>query len=211
MPATPRVMFTSFRSSDEPLLLSWLRFREEIVRAAVLAESGPGHRAGARTRIMPAAPASLPIRAEAAGVIRGGALAASAQGDSAVPIAQTSAGVWRLLATNNRELARSSHAYTTLGDAQSHVTRIRDRVDSLNVVFVLGPNPGMRGWFLTLDGVMVATCGRWYGGAVPCQESSEATLSGLRMALIAETARPNGIPGRRHSRVSAEAERVLAW
>lgn len=197
MPATPRVMFTSFQTSAEPLLRAWVRFRDEIVNANRLVTDpqpgGSGDRSPGRAVAVPhQSVAALP---GASGSFPGAG----------------SAGVWRLLATNNRELARSSHAYTSLDGAQAHIARIRDRVDALGVVFVLGPSPGMRGWFLTLDGHVVATCGRWYGGVVPCQESSAATIDSLRTATIAESARPGGPPAARPGALSLQSQHVLAW
>lgn len=95
--------------------------------------------------------------------------------------------VWRLLAPNNRELARSAHLYRGIADAERHATALQNAADDLEVSLVLGPRPGMRGWIATHRGVVVLTCGRWYGGAAANSESAAAAVQLVATAAIARS------------------------
>ncbi|SDZ33480.1 hypothetical protein [Herbiconiux ginsengi] len=106
-------------------------------------------------------------------------------------------GIWRILATNNRELCRSAHVYPSFSSARAHVLQLRDRIDELVVTPVIGPRPGSRGWYMTLNGVVVVTCGRWYGAAASSAEAASASLEELARAAISEAARDVTAPGRR--------------
>lgn len=188
MLASPRVVFSFFASVEDAALRAWMRFRREIEQAPVLDR----HRsAGLRSApVIVVVPAPAPSATVAARFVK--------------------PGVWRLLASNNRELARSAQAYASLAEARAHALEICERVDELVVVEVIGPLAGTRGWYLTLDSVIVVTCSRRYGGVVSTQKSHAAALSGLRFASIAEQARAaNGLE-RRHS-ASASSSEVHAW
>ena len=99
-------------------------------------------------------------------------------------------GIWRLLASNNRELCRSAHVYPSFSAARSHVSALRERVDELTVTPVAGAKPGSRGWYMSLDGVIVITCGRWYGASASSAEAAAATLETLVSAVLTDEARP---------------------
>jgi hypothetical protein len=121
-------------------------------------------------------------------------------------------GVWRILATNNRELCRSAHVYPTFSGARAHVALLRDRIDELVVTPVVGNRPGSRGWYMTLNGVVVVTCGRWYGAAASSAEAASASLEALATAVIMEESRAVTAPGRRASRGAiAAAGEAVAW
>ena len=92
------------------------------------------------------------------------------------------AGIWRLLAVNNRELGRSAHLYPTAAAARAHVLRLRERLDDLEITPVSGPKPGSRGWYMTLDNRIVLTCGRWYGAAASSSEAAAACRDALAIA-----------------------------
>ncbi len=125
--------------------------------------------------------------------------------------AQDRSGVWRILATNNRELCRSAHVYPTFASARAHVLHLREQVEKLVVTPVVGPRPGSRGWYMTLDGVVVITCGRWYGAAASSGEAATASLEALVGAVIMDEARDVTAPGRRATRDPAGDRRALTW
>lgn len=155
MGETPRIVFSAFRSGSDPMLLSWNRFRDAV------------------------APANAPgSGASAAGST------ASVSSASGSPESVAGAGIWRLLATNNRELARSAHVYPSLAAARTHVAQLRERADELVLTPVAGPALGRRGWYLSLGGTVVLTCGRWYGAASSSTEAAHAALAALALAEI---------------------------
>src|SRR5918993_3162079 len=54
--------------------------------------------------------------------------------------------VWRLFASNNREIARSARVYGSFAAAKEHVAAIQSRIDELEVHVVRGPETGAYGW-----------------------------------------------------------------
>ncbi len=136
MSTTPRVVFWSFASPNDPMRDSWNRFRDSVVTTATAPKQPPADQAG----------------------------------------------IWRLLAINNRELGRSAHLYPSAAAARAHLTRLRERLDDLQVTPVSGPRPGSRGWYMTLDNRIVVTCGRWYGAAASSAEAAAACRDALAIA-----------------------------
>ncbi|KQO97745.1 hypothetical protein [Leifsonia sp. Leaf264] len=95
-------------------------------------------------------------------------------------------GVWRVLASNNRELARSGGLYDTFDSAHAHAIGIRRSINDLDIVLVDGQGPGRHGWYFSLDGCVVLTCGRWYGSSALGLESALAAVDALRTGLVAD-------------------------
>ncbi len=120
-------------------------------------------------------------------------------------------GVWRILATNNRELCRAAHVYPSFDAARAHVLQLRDRVDDLVVTAVAGPKPGTRGWFISHRGVVVITCGRWYGAAASSSEAAAASLEALAEAAVSTEARDVTSPGRRAAGERPVRADALVW
>ncbi len=108
---------------------------------------------------------------------------------AAGPVATGACGIWRILASNNRELGRSARAYTSFDSARTHVLRLRSGLDDLNVTAVTGGRPGMHGWYMSSRASAVITCGRWYGAAASSAEASLATLDALRDAVVSDFSR----------------------
>jgi hypothetical protein len=162
MSATPRIVFSTFRSSNDPMFLAWARFLRSVESAA--RQTGP---AGVAERTI----------AETATRLASG------------PVATGACGIWRVLASNNRELGRSARAYTSFESARNHVLRLRDGLGDLNVTAVTGGRPGMHGWYMSARASAVVTCGRWYGAAASSAEASLATLDALRDAIVSDVAR----------------------
>ncbi len=108
---------------------------------------------------------------------------------STAPATVGACGIWRILASNNRELGRSARAYTSFESARTHVLRLRAGLDDLSVTSVTGGKPGMHGWYMSSRASAVITCGRWYGAAASSAEASAATISALRDAVVSGVSR----------------------
>jgi hypothetical protein len=168
-----RIVFTSFAARTDPMLAAWSRFQAELDGADARAQ---------RSGNTPASFATA-----AAGMSQPDARAhADARAKDARALAEP-AVVWRLLAPNNRELARSAHLYRTIADAERHAVQLQNTADELDVSLVLGPRPGMRGWVAAHRGIVVLTCGRWYGGAAANSESAAAAVLLIATAAIARS------------------------
>ncbi|MEL4320226.1 hypothetical protein WJX64_14520 [Leifsonia sp. YIM 134122] len=147
MATSPRIVFSTFRSSSDPMLAAWARFRDSVAAAA-------------------------PDQAIGTGSLRR---------------APGTWGVWRVLASNNRELARSAMAYSSFESARAHAISIRERVNELDIVLVTGARAGNHGWYFALDGTAVLTCGRWYGGSAVGLEAALATLDAMRSGMVGDS------------------------
>jgi hypothetical protein len=100
-------------------------------------------------------------------------------------------GIWRLLASNNRELARSWVAYPSYAAARDDVARLQAAVESLVVTVVRGESASQYGWLATLDDEPVISSGRWFGASSTSMHSALTTLADFALATISEApARP---------------------
>jgi len=104
-------------------------------------------------------------------------------------LATVQAGVWRLLAPNKRELARSASVYSSFRVAHEHVLRLQELTAELVATSVVGPARGTHGFYLTLGGQIVMTNGRWYGAASASTEAAAAAIIALGAAAIATDVR----------------------
>lgn len=180
MSAKPRIVFSTFRSSTDPMFVSYARFNRVVGASARRAASAPS-----QVMILGGLPATA-----------GDSDREAAAGETAAVVAPVPAagsalcGVWRVLASNNRELGRSARAYKSFDAARSHVLSLRDAVDDLVTTTVSGAAPGTHGWFMSLRAVPVMTCGRWYGSAASSFEASLALREALRDGELDPVARP---------------------
>ncbi len=187
-----RIVFTSFAARTDPMLAAWSRFQSELdgVDARAPRSGDAPESLGtttARGMSQPDARAQLDPRSQ---LDARAPLNARSQADARTKAARALAEpavVWRLLAPNNRELARSAHLYRTIADAERHAVQLQNTADDLDVTLVLGPRPGMRGWVAASRGVVVLTCGRWYGGAAANSESAAAAVQLIATAAIARS------------------------
>lgn len=171
MSATPRIVFSMFRSSTDPMFLAWARFLHAV-------EAGARRSANvAAVTVAPGTPAG-PLEA-----VR------RAQPVARAVSATAPCGVWRVLAPNNRELARSARAYTSFASARAHVTALRASAGELGVVTVSGDRVGMSGWYVTRNGLPVLTCGRWYGASASGAAAALAALEALGDAVVEDAPR----------------------
>ena len=98
-----------------------------------------------------------------------------------------SVGIWRLLASNNRELARSWLAYPSFDAARDDVVRLQGSVDRLVVSVVRGDSASQYGWLATLDGEPVISSGRWFGASSTSLHSALTTLADFALASVSPT------------------------
>ena len=120
--------------------------------------------------------------------VGGAALAAATRRPAEYGIVElSSVGIWRLLASNNRELARSWNAYPSFEAARDDVARLQLAVGSLEISVVRGESASQYGWLATLDGDPVISSGRWFGASSTSLQSAITTLADFALAVVAET------------------------
>lgn len=138
------VLFFSFESLDQPGLLAWAQFRQQVFTA------------------MHGAPP--PPDTPSAGHV----------------------GVWRLLASNNREIARSAELFDSFTAAEEAVKQLQSRWEELEVQTFHGPVSARHGWAASFEGAPAVTCSRWYETGPISIEVSGASIASLRLARIIE-------------------------
>ncbi|KJC63284.1 hypothetical protein [Agreia bicolorata] len=107
--------------------------------------------------------------------------------------------VWRLLASNNRELGRSAMIYRSFDDARAAVFDARLSRHDIEIRSVHGPNAGTHGWFAhEPDGPPLITCGRWYGAHTASVDAAQHSIE----AFFSATVLAEG-----HRRLSADRRR----
>lgn len=112
-------------------------------------------------------------------------------------VAEQRVGVWRLLATNNREIARCAYIYGSFLKARANALHVQRRVDDVVISTIHGPVAGTHGWFASLDGGIVLTCSRWYETSSLSLEAADGAIEALRHAVISENTRSAVPVGRR--------------
>jgi hypothetical protein len=93
--------------------------------------------------------------------------------------------VWRLLASNNRELGRSAELYRSFDEARESVFDARLVRDDFEIRSVHGPTAGTHGWFAhERDAPPLMTCGRWYGAQAASIDAARHSLDAFRRATV---------------------------
>jgi hypothetical protein len=107
--------------------------------------------------------------------------------------------VWRLLASNNRELGRSAALYPSFDDARAAVVDAR-LMQNVEIRSVHGPNAGTHGWFVQEpDAPPLMTCGRWYGAHAASVDAARHSIDAFRGAAILDQGHRLLSPDRRRS------------
>ncbi len=106
-------------------------------------------------------------------------------------------GVWRLLATNNRELARCALVYVSPGAALDAVRLEQGRVLDMAVTTVRGPRATTHGWVIRRGDRPVVTAARWYESAGEAAAAARAATVVLATADIAGSVSIGTASGRR--------------
>ena len=104
--------------------------------------------------------------------------------------------LWRIHATNNRELGRSFVLYSSFEVARDHVLRLQERSVDLEVAIIPGPLNASRGWALLHEGSPVMTCSRWYSSASTGIAAAAGALAAVRHAVLSDEADRSAPSGR---------------
>jgi len=92
--------------------------------------------------------------------------------------------VWRLLAANNREVARSAELFDSLAAALDAATQVQERWADLEPATFHGPATASHGWAASIDGRLALTCSRWYETGPISMDACRASIASLRTAQI---------------------------
>lgn len=106
-------------------------------------------------------------------------------------------GVWRLLATNNRELARCARVFVSPRAAFDAAVAEQSRVEEMTVTAVRGPQSTTHGWVIRRGDRPVLTAARWYESASEAAAAGRAASSALATATIAQGVSIGTASGRR--------------
>lgn len=92
--------------------------------------------------------------------------------------------VWRLLAANNREVARGSELFAEARSAWDAVAGFQELAARLELHTFHGPRAATHGWAALDHDRVVMTCSRWYETAPISLEVGATALELLRSARI---------------------------
>ena len=107
-------------------------------------------------------------------------------------------GIWRLLAPNNREIARSAFIYGSFTSARGNVLLLKETAPEMLAASFHGPTGGTHGWYVTVGSELAFTCARWYETAQLSLEAAAGAIRALGGAFVAEA--PHQFPSRRRNR-----------
>jgi hypothetical protein len=107
-------------------------------------------------------------------------------------------GVWRLLATNNRELARGTALHASPDEAWADAEMLASRAGDLSPLTLRGDLSTRHGWFLRLNGEPVLMCSRWYESPGEAAAAARTTRMHLGAATITRAVNIGTRSGRRY-------------
>jgi hypothetical protein len=114
--------------------------------------------------------------------------------------------LWRLLATNNRELGRSFLLYRRFDAARTHVRELQAHPEALTIEYVPGRDKTSRGWVVVGPAGPVMTCSRWYSTLSTAAVSASRSLEAFETAILADSADRSDASGRFRRRVPGGAD-----
>lgn len=114
-------------------------------------------------------------------------------------------GVWRLLATNNRELGRGAALHASPIAATADVTALQAVADTLTVAPVRGSEPLRHAWVLRRDGAPAMMASRWYESAGEATAAGRSAARVLAGAVVIEGVSLGTPSGRRRRQALAPA------
>lgn len=126
-----------------------------------------------------------------------------ARAHPSTPPAERASVLWRLLATNNRELGRSFMLYRRFDAARAHVEDLQSLPGALTIELVHGPQNGSRGWVIMSAGVPVITCSRWYSSISAGALAASGALEAFRGAVVTDAPDRSDASGRYRRRAPA--------
>lgn len=156
MRSTPSMVFSTFTSTSDPRYLGWQSFRRHVHGQVSVDASHSTEASDTDSR--------PPV---------------------GVPVSPARSGVWRLLAPNNRELARSAHLYSSEAMATVHFVELQQAAGRLEILLVHGAVHGTYTWVALLDGTVVMTASRAYEGMAAARSAIGGVLAALELAHIA--------------------------
>lgn len=181
MSGKSHIVFAAFSSMNDPRLQGWAKLRGQITAGSTFFEQV------ADVSTSPATAWNQPN------------------------LATVQAGIWRLVAANNRELARSSSVYSSFRAARAHVLRLQSLAEELVATSVTGPAAGTHGFLLTLNDTVVMTNARWYSAVSSSLDVAAATVLALAAASVMTDARSAGSPVKRPAAGRTETIQTASW
>lgn len=106
-------------------------------------------------------------------------------------------GVWRLLATNNRELARCAAVFSSPAAAVEAALLDQRRTGELQLAAVRGPVATKHAWVLRGGGRPVVTSARWYESAGEAVAAGRMATTVLASAEVVQAVSIGTASGRR--------------
>jgi len=107
-------------------------------------------------------------------------------------------GVWRLLATNNRELGRGSALHPAPDEAWADAEEMSARAEQLSPTTVRGDLSTRHAWALRLNGEPVLISSRWYESPGEAATAARSAREQLGRAHIARVVNIGTRSGRRY-------------
>lgn len=157
MRSSPSVVFSTFTSSLDARYVSWARVVNRI--RGLVADASD------------AAPSTAP-----------GLRGSAREPANATALSPGRSGIWRLLARNNRELARSAGLFASADAAAAHVQTLQVALDRLELRLCHGEEHGDYLWVALLDCRPVLMSARAYEGAAAARSASVGALAALALA-----------------------------
>jgi hypothetical protein len=96
-------------------------------------------------------------------------------------------GIWRLLASNHRELARGATTFTSFDEALSTVVSWQSLHEKFDVSTFHGPRSGTHGWSVSIEGAVIFTAARWFETGAMNLDSCSASIAAFCGARVSDT------------------------
>ena len=93
---------------------------------------------------------------------------------------------WRLMASNNRRLARGLNSFGSRLSAVDAINQLRDRITEVRPHITTDPQNGSWGWRAEDAGRPLATCPHWYERERDCRTGFAKFVDAVARAQIAE-------------------------
>lgn len=167
-----RIMVASFSNSQDLVLHSWLRHRNRVIEGRLIAGSS--------------------LDDEAFDPSIGAAWKPIEPKDFGQEFDVDRVFAWRLLTSNNRELARSAGLFFRFADAQADAADAQQSAARMEFDAVVDGSEGTQTWRGSLAGRPVVFGSRWFRMERDRERALQNALAILPMAHLAETAQSVG-------------------
>lgn len=167
-----RIMIASFGNAQDLVLHSWLRHRNRVVQGQLIGGFATADVVNAET----ANPTWQVVEPQ----------------DFMDDFDVDRVFAWRLLTSNNRELARSAGIFFRFSDAQEDAMRLQQNVSLLMFDAVVDSLEGTQTWRASLAGKPIAFGSRWFRMERDRDRALHNALAILPLAQVAETAQSVG-------------------